>query len=384
MKKKTFFTSHTEKHKQPTKRAFSLFMALMMTATTFTGSIPITAKAEGTNDPNHGSIKIIKKDGESNAAESQGDALFSGAEYQIINKSGEKISWNNVWYEADSPITTVTTKYDATAKSYSAQVDNLPFGTYGIKEVTSSTGYNPSNYDKTVEINSSKVSAITDTQYVMRGGVSITKADTDLGESKPQGDASLAGAEYEIVNRSKKAIFSLETDKMVKPGEVIDTLVTAYDEKADAYVASTDNTKLPYGTYEIRETKAPKGYTKSEKSFTFSVTNDKEMHFFDNGGEISNTTESHHGWATDDVIRGDVLVGKRDRETAQYISLGEAHLDGAIFEIVNKSANPVVVNGEAFEKDDVVMTIASEETKQEDFKYLFFIFRYSIFILLNR
>ena len=365
MKKKTFFTGHAEKHKQSTKRAFSMFMALMMTATTIAGPMPLTVKAE--EEDQRGSIKITKKDVESNLAESQGDAAFTGSEYQIINESRERILWNGVWYDAGSPVTTVAIKYDTVAKIYSAQVDNLPYGTYSIKESKTPKGYKPSTYNEKVNLqSSSKTLDIIDKQQVIKGGVSITKADADLGESKPQGDASLDGAEYEIVNKSAKAIFSSEKNSMIAPGAVVDTLTTTYDKATKTYVASTNNTKLPYGTYEIRETKAPKGYTKTDKTLTFSVTNDKEMHFFDNGGEISNTTESHHGWTTDTVIRGDVLVGKRDRDTAQYINLGGAHLDGATFEIVNKSKNPVVVNGETFDVNDVVMTIASEETKQKD------------------
>ena len=363
IKKKFTTTKHTKAH--GIRQAFSMLIALTMAMSTFT--LPTgTITAEAAN--NEGSIKIIEKDNESKKDEAQGDGSFSGVTYQITNNSGTRINWKGVWYNDNTPITTVTTHYDAVAKVYAAQIDNLPYGTYTVKEKSAPTGYKATVADRQVVIDGSEASGIyslIQTQTVMRGGVSITKADADLGKSTPQGDAVLNGVEYEIVNRSNFGVYFAATNKTIEPGDVVTTITTAYDNTTQTYVASTGNNKLPYGTYEIRESKASTGYTKSEDIYKFSITNDGQMHYFDNQGETVSDTECHHGWNADEVIRGDVLVGKRDRDTAQYINLGGAHLDGAIFEIVNKSRNPVYVNGELFDVDDVVLTIASDEVKRE-------------------
>ena len=365
MRQKTFFTKHSKKPKHPAKRAFSMMVALTMAMTTFTLPSSMTAQAA---EP-VGSIKITKKDVESNLTDPQGDGDFTTDSYQIINNSGERINWKGVFYDQGAPITTISSVYVKDAKVYAATITGLPYGKYIVKEINPPKGYHAANADQEVTINEAKEYVTIDTREVFKGGVSITKADADLGESTPQGDATLAGVEYEIVNRSAHDVFAPANGaagNMIKPGDVVMKITTAYDNATQTYVASTGAKKLAYGTYEIRESKASEGYTKSDETYTFSITADGQMHYFDNQGETENDEESHHGWNTDNVARGDVLVGKRDRDTAQYVNLGGAHLDGSVFEIVNKSANPVVVNGETFEVDDVVTTIASDAIEKEE------------------
>jgi hypothetical protein len=58
-----------------------------------------------------------------------------------------------------------------------------------------------------------------------------------------------------------------------------------------------------------------------------------------------------------EVVRGGVLIEKRDLESLLLTPLGGASLDGTLFEITNKSRNPVYVNGALYQPDEVCLTI---------------------------
>ena len=58
-----------------------------------------------------------------------------------------------------------------------------------------------------------------------------------------------------------------------------------------------------------------------------------------------------------EVVRGDVLIEKRDLESKLLTPLGGASLDGTLFEITNKSVNPVYVGGALYAPGEVCATI---------------------------
>ena len=58
-----------------------------------------------------------------------------------------------------------------------------------------------------------------------------------------------------------------------------------------------------------------------------------------------------------EVVRGGVLIEKRDLESLLLTPLGMASLDGTLFEITNKSRNAVYVNGAMYQPDEVCLTI---------------------------
>ena len=200
---------------------------------------------------------------------------------------------------------------------------------------------------------------------VAKGTVSVTKADLDTDKSTPQGDATLEGAEFTIYNRSAADIFY--KGSLVKPGEAVDTIKTVYDEASQSYVASMEANVLEYGTYEIKETKAPEGYNLADWSRTFTIRKDGEIHHFNQESKADTADETGlnqtHEQCADDVIRGGIIIGKRDRETGSYTALGNAELAGAKFKIVNKSQHPVIVDGTSYDPDATVMEITAEETE---------------------
>lgn len=197
---------------------------------------------------------------------------------------------------------------------------------------------------------------------IWRGGVAVTKADANWHTSSAQGDATLAGTKYDIVNKSANAVYVNNT--LYQPGEVVMTLTTAWDEETQTYMASTDAHTLPYGTYQLVEREASEGYNNAEWTQTFTIRQEGEMHYFDHQADTgSNDYAYHHEWNENPVMRGGIIIGKVDRETGQYISLGEAHLDGATFAIVNKSKQAVYVNGKTYQPNDEIMTIATTQTE---------------------
>ena len=80
---------------------------------------------------------------------------------------------------------------------------------------------------------------------VVRGGIDLEKQDSQMG-STPQGNASFAGIDFEIVNRSANPV--VVGGQTYAVGDVVMTITT--DESGHA---SAGSDVLPYGTYEVRE-----------------------------------------------------------------------------------------------------------------------------------
>lgn len=183
---------------------------------------------------------------------------------------------------------------------------------------------------------------------IIKGGITVAKADAETHRGEPQGDATLEGVKYQIVNDSKGHV--VVNGKLYKKGEVVWTGVTKYDSDSKLYKVSTGKI-LPYGTYKVIEVEPSTGYLNARWSQSFTIRSDGETHDY-----ISQDTN----WNENAPVRGGVAISKVDRETRQYTSLGEAHLDGAIFDIVNKSKRSVVVGGKEYKPGEVVKTIASQ------------------------
>ena len=57
------------------------------------------------------------------------------------------------------------------------------------------------------------------------------------------------------------------------------------------------------------------------------------------------------------MVRGGILIEKRDLESGLLTPLGGASLDGTLFEITNMSRNPVYVGGALYQPGEVCATI---------------------------
>lgn len=194
---------------------------------------------------------------------------------------------------------------------------------------------------------------------VSKGAVEVVKADNDTTESTPQGDASLNGTSYQIINKNDQKVRVAGTD--YAPNAVI-TTITAESSDGKS-VASTPDGYLPYGTYQIVEKDAGTGYHKAGFDKTFSITknNTKVKFALDaNGANADMTVVPGYGANKNDVQRGGVQLIKTDKETGLDTPLGDTNLSGASFQIINRSRNAVVVQGKSYAPGEVVQTITTK------------------------
>ena len=183
-------------------------------------------------------------------------------------------------------------------------------------------------------------------EKVIRGGVSIEKWDFETKNKVPQGSATLAGAEFTITNQSAKAV--IVDGKSYEKGKEIMTIKS--DEEG---IASTKNAVLPYGEYQISETKAPDGYLPEGENLTqnFSIRKNGEL--------VELNTEKTA--AQNKVIRGGVKIEKWDYELHEKVPQGSATLEGAEFTITNQSKQPVIVDGVSYPVGAVIMTLVTDQ-----------------------
>lgn len=194
---------------------------------------------------------------------------------------------------------------------------------------------------------------------VSKGAVEVVKADADTTQSTPQGDASLNGTSYQIINKNDQKVRVAGTD--YAPNAVI-TTITAESSDGKS-VASTPDGYLPYGTYQIVEKDAGTGYHKAGFDKTFSITknNTKVKFTLDaNGANADMTVVPGYGANKNDVQRGGVQLIKTDKETGLDTPLGDTNLSGASFQIINRSRNAVVVQGKSYAPGEVVQTITTK------------------------
>lgn len=130
---------------------------------------------------------------------------------------------------------------------------------------------------------------------VVRGGVLIEKRDLESGLLTPLGGASLDGTLFEITNKSVNAVYV--SGALYQPGEVCATI-----EVVDG-IAQTDTRALPYGTYQMVESKPGEGYLHTDQTVrSFQIRADGEVIEFRDGDAAYNQ-----------VIRGDL----------QFVKVGE-------------------------------------------------------------
>ncbi|PWX73860.1 hypothetical protein CYK77_08255 [Clostridium perfringens] len=161
------------------------------------------------------------------------DLNLEGAEFTIYDNNKNSVA-------------TITTNKDGYAES-----EPLNYGTYTMQETKAPKGYLLSN--KVWDINiteDGKVYSYDITNDVIKGKLQIVKVDSE-NEEKP-----VEGAGFDVIAVNVNGI---------KEGTVVDHVVT--DKDGFAYTKD-----LRYGDYKFHETDTPKGYWKSDKDYSFSIT----------------------------------------------------------------------------------------------------------------
>ena len=282
-----------------------------------------------------GSIHVGKIDHQLKKEVAQGDATLAGARFQVRNVSDHPVYVGNATYAVGEIISGLEFVTDANGTATSEKI--LPYGTYELREVQPPEGY---------ELNSSWVGVATVTgskDPADAGTVDETverphtppmvKVDINLGSDGPQGDATFEGAEVSITNASEGDV--VYNDMAIAPGEVVCTLAANAEGKFPII-------QLPYGTYVLRETKAPEGYLLNEQWTKTIVLHE----------ESEETVE-----LPDTPIAGGLCLDKIYHQLAAADPQGNASLEGAHFQITNESKRPVVISGVAYAPGEAITGI---------------------------
>jgi len=204
------------------------------------------------------------------------------------------------------------------------------------------------------------------------------KIDMETQKDNPQGNASLAGAEftwkyyagyYNKDNLPAEATRTWVTKTIAETDSdgtthYITKLADAYKVSGDSFYMQDGKAVLPLGTLTVEETKAPNGYLldgaymqagdKSEQIKGLYVTQITE------DGDLAVLSGSNQFSVSDKVIRGGVKIQKRDLETGDTKPQGSATLKDTAFDIISLNDNSVLVEGKLYKKNEVVKTIHTD------------------------
>lgn len=209
-----------------------------------------------------GNLEITKQDGNENP--------LSGAEFTVY----DKVTENEV-------------AHGVTDKNGLAKFENLVYGSYYYVETKAPEGYvlNSDRHDFTISENGAVLKETVKNEKIV-GNIKVIKVD--------EYNNLLANAEI--------TLYDLE-------GNMVENAIT--DENGLVVFAN-----VPYGEYEVKETKAPVGYNLSSEILNVSV----------NGEETGLTYEA--GKITNTQIKGNIKISKIDQDGNKVV--------GAEFTLYNK------------------------------------------------
>lgn len=228
--------------------------------------------------------KLCIKKTSANPAITDNNPCYSlqGAEYGVYKTEADAKANKN-------KVNTLTIgKYDSSEKykDWSNEIE-LDEGTYYVKETKNPKGYALNNSVVSVVVKANESSWIGSNgefkDYPQSDPVSVVlgKVDKETNKNKPQGSASLAGAEFTV--KYYKGLYDSDPAKSGQtPARswVLKTDKDGYCELTSTYKVSgddfyyngTNTPTLPVGTVTIQETKAPVGYFINNEVFVRNIT----------------------------------------------------------------------------------------------------------------
>ena len=236
-------------------------------------NIRIVVLDDSTPGPQKGKLTILKKSANTDITDNNDCYSLADAVYGVYKSEADAKSDKN-------KVTSLKTK--DTGWSNTAE---LEAGTYYLKEVTAPKGYALSS-----EINKVTITAGKETQFGTNNelmdypqadpvGILLGKIDKETNKNKPQGSASLEGAEFTI--KYYKGLYDEDPAKLGQtPARswVLKTdndgftyLDSDYKVSGDDFYMFGNIATIPVGTITIQETKSPTGYFVNNEVFVRKI-----------------------------------------------------------------------------------------------------------------
>lgn len=246
-------------------------------------NIRIVVLDDSTPGPQKGKLSIMKKSANPEITDNNPCYELKGAEYGVYKTKADATNDKN------KVNTLIIGKYDDTEKNknWSNEIE-LEAGTYYVKETKAPKGYGLNPKVVPVVIEAGKNTWIGEesndfVDYPQSDPVSVVlgKVDKETNKNKPQGSASLEGAEFTV-----KYYKGLYDEDPAKSGQtparswVLKTNENGFAYLDSKYKVSGDDfyyngssaPTLPVGTITIQESKAPTGYFINDKVFVQKIT----------------------------------------------------------------------------------------------------------------
>ena len=256
----------------------------------------------------YGAVRVSK-----NSADN--GAMLSGATFELMNGAGTVLA-------------TQTTGADGTAR-----FDNLPAGSYIVREVGAPTGYKIAvNPSQTVTVAAGATSDVRFENDRVNGKIRIVKRDALTKEA-------LAGAVFTVTRLS-----AAEGGGAV--GEAVATLTTGADGTAETGW-------LQWGRYRVAETGIPEHYVDGGFVTEIDCTEDGKTY------AVEAENEPTKGWIR--LVKTDRLTSRRRDELPQPANIdapsarGDGELTGAVFRVLAGAEIRDRQDNVLFKKGDTVV-----------------------------
>ena len=272
-----------------------------------------------TNERVNATIRLLKKDAETNQNVPQGDATLEKAVYglyareDIIHPDGT----TGVIYKAGDRVATLTTD-----KNGEAFVENLYLGKYFVKEITPPVGYlaDESEYDLVCSYEGDLTATVerecVSLEQVKKQPFQIIKAANN-GETDADLLSGAGFTAYLLSNLEVKEDGSYDVDS-AEPVVIGENGATEMFTDEKGYACSI---ALPYGTYLVRETTTPHNY-KPVDDFIVRIT------------EHSPNTPQVWRVLLDEEFEAKLKIIKQDDETKKPVL--QAGTEFRIYDLDNK------------------------------------------------
>lgn len=261
-------------------------------------------------------------------------------------------------------------------------------GTYYVKEVKASKGFELSNKVYKVEVVASETATVgievdgktvvTETPRHNPSKFVLAKLDNENGQGWAQGDATLQGAQYKVeyyegqystidgarASGTLKTQWTFTSDSNGK----INMSNEAYLVEGTLYKDNDGDVIFPLGTYVIYETQPSYGYLLSDEKILVQIIKDSasDETIFKGpvvkGSSIQGSGSTYSTYSNvimmhEPPLKGSMRLEKSDITTGA-IPQGDAELEGTTFEVRNASRNPILYGGRLVNPNELIDSLA--------------------------